>query len=140
MRKWQRVLLWLFVIVLFGFGVMRGYVFYLNHKPHPNVANEKGIAVTAQQIFDEFTANEHLAFQKYGDKAIEVTGEVAEAKKNQDNKTVVLLKTTDPVFGVNCTFKDDPGTLQPGSTITFKGFCTGFISDVVINEGILVKK
>ena len=65
---------------------------------------------------------------------------MAEVKKNQDSNTVVVLKTSDPIFGVNCTFKEDPGALQPGNNITFKGICTGFISDVVINEGVLVKK
>lgn len=140
MRKWQKALLWLCVIIVLGFGIMRGYVYYLNHKPHRDVAHEKGVEVTAQQIFDEFSKNEAAANGKYLNKAIQVTGEVAEAKKNQDNKTVVLLKTSDPVFGVNCTFKEDPGNIQPGNTITFKGICTGFLSDVVINEGVIVKK
>jgi hypothetical protein len=140
MVKWQKVLLWLFVITLLGFGIIRGYLYYLNNKPHRDVTTEQGVQVTAQQIFDEFMTNETEANRKYLNKAIQVTGEVAEAKKNQDNKTVVLLKTSDPVFGVNCTFKNEPGELQPGNTIIFKGICTGFLSDVVINEGVIVKK
>lgn len=140
MVKWQKILLWLFVIALLGFGIIKGYVYYLNNKPHRDVTTEQGIQVTAQQIFDAFMTDETEANRKYLNKAIQVTGEVAEATKNQDNKRVVLLKTTDPVFGVNCTFKNDPGELQAGSMITFKGICTGFISDVVINEGVLVKK
>ncbi len=140
MRKWQKILLWLFVIALLGFGIVKGYLYYLNNKPHRDVTKEQGVQVTAQQIFDEFMTNETAANRKYLNKAIQVTGEVAEAKKNQDNKTVVLLKTSDPVFGVNCTFKEEPGELQPGDAITFKGICTGFLSDVVINEGVIVKK
>lgn len=140
MRKWQKILLWLFVIGLLGFGMMKGYLYYLNNKPHRDVTKEQGMVVTAEQIFNEFTANESAANQKYLNKAIEVSGEVAEVKKNQDSNTVVILKTTDPIFGVNCTFKEDPGAIQPGGNITFKGICTGFISDVVINEGVLVKK
>jgi hypothetical protein len=50
------------------------------------------------------------------------------------------LKSSDPIFGVNCTFKNDPGPLQKNSTITFKGVCTGYLSDVIINQGIIVKK
>jgi hypothetical protein len=140
MKKWQKILVWLFVIALLGFGIMKGYLYYLNNKPHRDVTKETGIAVTAEKIFTDFSTNEAAANQTYLNKAIEVSGEVAEVKKNQDSSTVVVLKTTDPVFGVNCTFKDDPGAIQPGNMITFKGICTGFISDVVINEGVLLKK
>jgi hypothetical protein len=59
----------------------------------------------------------------------------------QRTRMVVDFKTSDPLVMINCTFKEDPGTLQPGQTITFKGICTGYIPDmnVVINEGVLVK-
>jgi len=140
MKRWQKILLWLLVIGLLGFGIMKGYLYYLKNKPHRDVTKEQGISVTAEQIFTDFSTNEAVANQKYLNKAIEVTGEVAEVKKNQDNNTVVVLKTSDPIFGVNCTFKEDPGNIQAGNQITFKGICTGFISDVVINEGVLVKK
>lgn len=140
MKKWQKILLWLLVIGLLGFGIMKGYIYYLNNKPHRDVTKEQGVSVTAEQIFTDFSTNEAVANHKYLNKAIEVSGEVAEVKKNQDSSTVVVLKTTDPIFGVNCTFKQDPGNIQPGNKITFKGICTGFISDVVINEGVLVRK
>lgn len=128
------------ILAVIGVAGFYGAKWYLRNKPDRDVTKENGIEVTAQQIFDEFATNEAEANKKYLNKAVQVTGEVAEARKNQDNKTVVVLKTSDPIFGVNCTFKDDPGTMQPGTIITFKGICTGFISDVVINEGILVKK
>ena len=140
MKNWQKILLWLLVIGLLGFGIMKGYLYYLNNKPHRDVTKEKGVSVAADQLFTDFSTNEAAANQKYLNKAIEVSGEVAEVKKNQDSSTVVLLRTSDPVFGVNCTFKEDPGNIQPGSQVTFKGICTGFISDVVINEGVLVRK
>ena len=127
------------ILVALGLGAFYGYKYYLLNKPGRDVTKEQGITVTAEQIFNDFTTNEAAANQKYLNKAIEVTGEVGEVKKNQDNSTVVVLKTSDPIFGVNCTFKQDPGAVQPGSQITFKGICTGFISDVVINEGVLVK-
>ena len=140
MKKWQRILLGIVIVGLLGFGIMKGYLYYLKNKPHRDVVQESGIKVTAQQIFDEFTNNEQAANAKYLNKAVEVTGEVAEVKKNQSGKTVVILKTSDIVFGVNCTFKEDPGPIQAGDTITFKGICTGLVSDVVVNEGVLVKK
>jgi hypothetical protein len=69
-------------------------------------------------------------------------GKVTSVQKNQQGQTVVILQSDDPIYGVNCTFKQDPGTIDNNSIITFKGICTGYLgdeSDVIINEGILVK-
>jgi hypothetical protein len=51
------------------------------------------------------------------------------------------LKTSDSAVTVNCKFKEDPGEIKPGSTITFKGRCTGFLMvSIPIIEGLIVKK
>jgi|KBSSwiStaDraftv2_1062776.scaffolds.fasta_scaffold2634047_1 hypothetical protein len=125
-----------FVLVLAGIS----YGLYVWNKPRPIVEDETGIEMSAIAIFDSFTNNETKATSMYVDKAIVVTGVVEEVKKNQAGTTVVILKSSDPIFGVNCTFKEDPGPIQKGSTITFKGFCKSFLSDVYITEGILLKK
>lgn len=117
-----------------------GYGLYVWNKPQRNVQDEKAVPIAATAIFDSFTVNETKANELYLNKAIQVTGEVSEVKKNQDGQAVVYLKSTDPVFGVNCTFKEDPGPLEKGTTITFKGICTGYLSDVIINQGIIVKE
>ena len=89
---------------------------------------------------DSFSNNEEAANASFLNKAIEVTGTVSNVKKNQAGETVVYLKSNDPVFGVNCTFKQDPGAVQKGNTITFKGVCTGYLSDVILNEGIMINR
>src|ERR1700741_2326012 len=99
----NRIILLLGVIVL----AVGAYVFYLFNKPHRDVEDEKALAVTADQIFSDYTANEKAANAKYLNKAVEVSGTVQDVKKNQEGRTVVYLKTADPVFGVNCTFKED---------------------------------
>jgi len=116
------------------------YALYIWYMPARDVTDEKGIVITASAIYDSFEQNEAKANSLYLDKAIQVTGAIAEIKKNQAGQTVAILKSDDPVFGVNCTFKNDPGPLQKNDTITFKGICTGFLSDVIINQGIIVKK
>ena len=123
------------IIVLAGLG----YAYYIWNKPARDVAKEQGIQITAVAIFDSFSNNEQSANMQYLNKAIEVTGKVSDIKKNQAGETVVHLQSNDPVFGVNCTFKQDPGAIAKESTITFKGICTGYLSDVIINEGIIVK-
>jgi len=138
MKRWLKILL-----ILIGIGIVTGgiIVYKIYTKPHRDVTKEEGVQLSAQSLYDAFKTNEAEANTKYLDKAIQLTGEVAAVSKNQDGNTVVDFKTNDPLVVINCTFKTDPGTLQPGQTITFKGICTGYIPDanVVINEGVLVK-
>jgi hypothetical protein len=139
MRNWVKV-----ALIIGGIGLLAaaGVVYYVYNKPHRDVSSEKGVQLSAQNLYDAFRTNENDANKLYLDKAIELTGEVADVSTNQDGKTVVNFKTSDPLVVINCTFRDNPGELKPGQTITFKGICTGYIPDanVVINEGVLVKK
>lgn len=138
MKKWVKILL-----IVGGIGVIAGGLIILRiyTKPHRDVTKEKGVELTAQSLYDAFKTNEADANTKYLDKAIVLTGEVGAVSTNQDGNTVVDFKTNDPMVVINCTFKEKPGQLSPGQTITFKGICTGYIPDanVVINEGVLVK-
>jgi hypothetical protein len=136
MKRWKKSLLAAVVVLIIG-GLC--YAYYIWNKPERDVTREQGIRIDAVAIFDSFTNNEPSANEAFLNKAIEVSGTVSDVKKNQAGETVVYLQSSDPVFGVNCTFKQDPGTIVKGSTITFKGICTGYLSDVVINEGVLIK-
>ena len=135
----SKQLLWISVLGLALSVALTIYFVYA--REHRDVSSEKGIQVTAQQLFEAFAADETKANTLYLDKAIQITGEVVNVSTNQDGNIVVDFKTNDPFFVINCTFKTDPGALKAGDNITFKGICTGYIPDanVVINEGVLVK-
>jgi hypothetical protein len=135
MKRWKKILIIVLLLILAGLC----YAYYIWNKPARDVSEEKGIQISAVAIFDSFANNEQAANASFLNKAVEVTGKVSNVKKNQAGKTVVYLQTNDPIFGVNCTFKQDPGAIEKGSTITFKGVCTGYLSDVILNEGIIVK-
>lgn len=128
----------LIIIVLVLIGAI-SYGVYVWNKPARDVVKENGLKVSAVEIFAAYMNDEAAADKLYLNKAIEVTGVVSEVKKNQEGKTVIYLQTEDPVFGINCTFKEEPGSISKGSTVTFKGICTGLLSDVIINQGVLVK-
>ena len=138
MKNWLKTLLIIGGILLIA-GL--GLLYWIFNKPHRDVAKEQGIQLTSQQLFDAFRKDESAANALYLDKAIELTGTVAEVSTNQEGQKVVNFSTDDPFFTINCTFKTDPGNLQPGDAIVFKGICTGYIPDasVVINEGVLIK-
>jgi len=130
------------LIVILAVILIGGYVAYrIYNKPHRDVTKETAVEITADNIYKEYVANEAAANTKYLNKAIEVKGEISDVQTNQDSSLVVYLKTSDPFYGVNCTFKENPGPLQKGQQIKFKGICTGYITggDVVLNEGVIIK-
>ncbi|MFM7357526.1 MAG: OB-fold protein [Sediminibacterium sp.] len=138
MKKWLK-----FLLMAGGVGLIAGLalLYWIFNKPHRDVSKEKGIQLSAQQLYEAFRKDEAVANGFYLDKAIELSGTVADVSTNQEGQKVVNFSTDDPFFTINCTFKTDPGNLQPGDSIVFKGICTGYIPDasVVINEGVLVK-
>ena len=135
MKKTWKVLL---AIVLIGL-ITGSIIFYkIWYMPHRDVKDETAIGVTAQAIMDTYTADEKKANTLYLDKAIEVSGEVAGVSKTQQGKTVLSLKTSDPMAGVRCTMKEDV-EVKPGEQVKIKGICSGFLMDVTLIDCYVVK-
>ncbi len=129
-------------------------VYYLYNKKHFSVENsEAATAVTATALHQTFTSDSVLAKNKFvGDevnhKVIEVNGEVAEIKKDQQGITIILLKTaTDDAF-INCTMEGKAGNINTGNKIAIKGICTGYNfdadmgipGDVIVTRCFIVKR
>ncbi|MFP5039710.1 OB-fold protein [Parasediminibacterium sp. JCM 36343] len=131
-------------VLLAGVIGLIGVWYFIFYKPthfKRDVADEQAIVVTAKDIVKEFQANEAAANKKYLNKAVEVTGEVTEAKKDQDGKPTVTLKSDDSFSNVFCTLKGDKLLeAKGGTTISVKGIVTGFLSDVVIIDAIVTKQ
>lgn len=104
------------------------YALYQWYKPHRNVQNEEAVTVTANALYKAFQANEKDP--KYLDKAIQVSGTVAETKTNQAGKTVCYLNTDDPAAIINCTFTDSVA-LQANQPVNIKGRCTGYTGGIL---------
>jgi hypothetical protein len=134
MKKYGLIAVTLFLAIT-GF---LGYRMF--NKPHRSVADEVAIEVSSSDLFQQFETNEEAGNTKFLDKAILVSGEVAEIVTNQEGKTVVILATDNPLFGVSCTMEGSSDDVQIGSTVTIKGICVGYLSDVVINRAIITKR
>ena len=108
-------------------------------KPHRSVEAENAIVITATDLFDAFEKDEPLANKIYLNKVLEVTGRVSEVSENLDEKKIIVLETSHMIFGVRCTMADSAVSLPVGAQATIKGICTGYLSDVIITDGILKK-
>jgi len=115
------------------------FVFFKPTHFKRDVSDEKGIVVSAKDIVKEFQTNEAASNKKYINNAVEITGEVTNVKKDQTGKTTLVIKSDDAFSNVFVTLKQSDKQPQTASTITIKGICTGFLSDVVVIDAIVTK-
>jgi tRNA_anti-like len=128
----KNILIAVILMILFGLGSLALYIFF---KPHRSIEYEATVTVSADSLMAAYTRDETSANTLYLDKALVVSGEIAELKTNQAGQTVVILKTGDPISGIVCTIKEKPAKpLQIGQQVLIKGFCSGFIADVVLRD------
>ena len=119
--------------------VAGGVSYYMWNKPPAKVEDKKSTPVNAEALSNGFTADETKANKQYLNKVLEVSGKVAETSKNQDGKTVVLLESSDPLSGVQCTMRDDGVVIENGASIKITGFCNGYTMVVLLSDCIIKK-
>ena len=121
------------LLCIAGAGIA-GYKMY--NKPHRSAASETAVALTAMRLASEYEKDEAIANKKYLDKAVQVSGTVSEVSFNQQNKPVIVLLGAD-MSGVQCTLQENAGNIKKGDSVTIKGFCTGYLTDVILDRCIL---
>ncbi len=131
----KRILLILLAIAIVG-GIVAAWQW---NKPHRKAEDEKGIAITAVDLFKEYAANEAAANAKYLNKTLDVTGEISSLDTNQDGQVALIIKTDDPISAVMCTMRDKNVVVTAGTTVKVKGFCSGYFTDVKLTDCILDK-
>ncbi|MEO8766412.1 MAG: hypothetical protein ABI416_19085 [Ginsengibacter sp.] len=142
MKRKYIYLLILAVVVCGGAAI----VYKIWNKPFSDPLSGDAIRISATRLFADFSKNETDAQKKYvpqklGDKKLEITGEIDDIGKNEDNETYYILKTGDENFGVKCIFdkgNEDEDAME-GNTIVVRGFCTGYNMDVIVNRCKVVK-
>ncbi len=130
----MKVLISFLVITLIVVSAI-GYNFYT--KKHRSALDGPSLVISAVDLFYQFEADEKASNERYLDKLIEVTGQVGGVLKNQDGKHIVILKRQDDLFGVSCTL-EHAQSVHVGSTVTVRGFCMGYLSDVVIGRAEVI--
>ncbi len=107
------------------------WLFIWNPAP-PSIEETKAISIDAVTLFNAFSQNEKKANADYLDKVLQVRGEVTNITTNADGITVILLKTDDMMFGINCTMEEKNSSIKTGDQVRLKGLCTGYLTDVVL--------
>jgi len=137
-------------LIIAAVGLVTGLstVYYVFNKPHRDVAGElPSFTLEAKAFYDEYNNNEEASNQKFGDKVIQVSGEIVELTKNDYQVSIVL---NDAMEGVSCaldslTIDENKlliSELKVNDKITLKGKCDGFdmIMGIVLTRCFIVKE
>jgi hypothetical protein len=134
------------IVIVIGLvaAAIGGFVAYkMWNKPHADASEMEGIKVTAIDLYKAFETNEQQANTIYVGKVLEINGAVAEIE-NTDSIARVIFSVPDATFGsvrvsIDKRHLDDVKSLTPSQNIVVKGFCSGFLTDVEIKDGVVVK-
>ena len=133
--------------ILIGFFIaiivsLTATLYYYN-KPHVDVKkSDAAYSLTAQHLIKEYQENETNTNEKYSEKVIQVEGDVYEVTTLRGN-SVVTLNDPNSESSIICHMQaaHNKGALalKKGQKITIKGFCTGYLLDVIMVRCILVE-
>jgi len=111
------------ILVLALAGAATGY--FIWNKPHQDVESATAVKTTATELYKSFTTDSVTAKKNFVQRVLEVSGTVSAVSKNQQNQTVVLIKTGTDGASVNCTMEAEAAAFSVGSTVIIKGICDG---------------
>jgi hypothetical protein len=114
----------LLILFLFVLGTITiGYYFY--NKGPENIRSRDALPVTATELYKAYLEDSVVAQQKFSGKVIIVTGIIGKAGANQQNETIISLKTNEPGAFINCSMEQPRPGLQLNRQVRIKGFCSG---------------
>jgi hypothetical protein len=129
----------LILVIIFSIAAsVYYYTFVYSNTHHRDAQAETSIVISADSLVAAYQANEQKANTIYLNKALEVTGYILSIDKDQANHITILMGKADAFSNVSITLLSvQPITQKVGEIITVKGVCTGNLSDVIINEGVI---
>ena len=104
------------------------------------MVNAEAMTIEANMLVKAFQDNETEANKNYLDKVLMISGNVSATDQTQTGERTITLSSDDPFAGVMVTLDStEAASLNMNDKVTIKGFCKGFLSDVVITSAIVVK-
>jgi len=133
------------VVVIFVIGAAIGLRMF--YKPHADINKMKpDYVVEAGSLIGEFEKDENAATVKYREKVLEIKGKLA--SKNQLSNGTTLFMLEDEMQGISCQLDSSWVSnnhssvefLEPGSLITVKGVCKGYLMEIKVSPATIISK
>ena len=134
----KKIILSALVLILIIAASGYYYVFIYSKNRKFDMEHAESMNIKADELVKAFQENEANANKLYLDKVLLINGVVGATAKTQAGETSVTLSSSDPFSGVMATLDSTiTSQVKVGDTIDIKGFCKGFLSDVVITNAII---
>lgn len=134
----KKGLLWLLIIIVLVLAIGGAVGSYLWNKEPEKVEDVKSINISATELANAYAQDENAANQKYLNKALQVNGKISDIIKNQDGATVVTLAADNADLAIQCTMREKDVTVQKGTSVIIKGFCSGnTMFDVLLTDCVI---
>jgi tRNA_anti-like len=138
MKTYVKVVL--FFVTFIALAAILAALYYYNLKSTDISKARPDFIVTASDLQKAFENDETKASLIYINKILEVTGKIATVKPGENNAVSISLVTENDLSSVICTFPavGDPAKFKVGEEITLRGQCSGFLTDVLLNDCVLI--
>lgn len=134
----MKKIIYILALIIITAGAAYYYTFVYAKNHHRNAQSETSIIISSDSLTAAYQANEQAANKLYLNKAIEVTGPILAINKDQAGHTTLLIGKEGSFSNVSITLlAQDSISKKVGDIVTVKGVCTGNLTDVIINEGVL---
>lgn len=134
----KKILIALLVLAIIG----AGYGYYMYNKPVESLESKNAdVTISADELIQAYEADESAANKKYLGKVVLVTGTVS-GVTTEEGKKKLILETSDPISSVICELEENKETssFNAGDQVKVKGLCSGYLSDVILVQSVIVKK
>ncbi|PCJ24508.1 MAG: hypothetical protein COA97_09675 [Flavobacteriales bacterium] len=141
------------LIAVIGILIGGSYAAYIYFMPHRDIQSvEVFVEIEATQLVEEYLADANAANEKYLDaegesKVIIVRGIIKSIDIDQNNQTVVTLKSNNNELGVSCTFTKESNknasSLKIDDVIKVKGVVRSgaeYDEDLELYEDAIIEK
>lgn len=126
------------IIIMAALVAALAVSFYIFDKPRDSISDEApDFIIGAEELTEEFLADEIAAEEKYSGKIITVSGQIEQLDSNGEKGATCRLLAGANIEGVLCEF--EPGNTEKilskkiGDSVTIKGRFSGYLMDVVLN-------
>ena len=136
----KKIILSILVLALVGAAGTYYYAFVYSKNRKFDMVNAEGTSIEAVTLVKAFQENETEANKNYLDKVLLISGTISATDQTQTGDRTLTLSSDDPFAGVMVTLDStEAAAINMNDKVTVKGFCKGFLSDVVITSAVIVK-
>ena len=129
--------LWTIAAAIFLTGIIGWYYVFIYSSGPRSAERKEDLRISADSLAIRFESDEAGANARFLRKVLLVHGTLLEISTNQQHQQTLLVGDAGAFVKVFITM-DKPIQANPGDQVEIKGFCDGFLSDVVITGGVPV--